>query len=149
LIGDSGFGQNADRASLARRTVSALRRVCGPDSDRILLNCPAHLLYGAKQVIDPHRLPPKVLAIAGGLDVQIPYSQTVLVSSLLTGVGVRDVRQRLYREETHLGSLASKSSRALSKLGRVVADGWLWVGRSDARDALLDEYLHGDCQDDG
>jgi hypothetical protein len=140
LIGDSGFGQNADRASLARRTVSALRRVCGPDSD---------LLYGAKQVIDPHRLPPKVLAIAGGLDVQIPYSQTVLVSSLLTGVGVRDVRQRLYREETHLGSLASKSSRALSKLGRVVADGWLWVGRSDARDALLDEYRHGDCQDDG
>jgi len=58
-------------------------------------------------VIDPHRLPPRVLAIAGGLDAQIPYSQTVLVASLLTGVGVRDVRQRLYREETHLGSLAS------------------------------------------
>lgn len=87
--------------------VSALRRACGPGSDRILLNCPAHLLYGAKQVIDPHRLPPRVLAIAGGRDGQVPYSQAVLVASLLTGVGVRDVRQRLYREETHLGSLAS------------------------------------------
>lgn len=53
-------------------------------------------------------LPPKVLIIAGGKDTQVPYAQAVLLRNLLNGVGVNSVTLRLYKEECHFGSLASK-----------------------------------------
>lgn len=75
-------------------------------SDKPLLS-PSHLLYAASHILDPTRLPPQFLIIAGGKDRDVPYSQAVLLKTLLAGVGVRDVRLRLYRDETHFGSLAS------------------------------------------
>lgn len=70
---------------------------------------PSHLLFGAKEILEPDRLPPKVLIIAGGADNQVPYAQSVLLRTLFEGVGI-PVRLKLYREETHLGSLASACS---------------------------------------
>ncbi|KAM0786206.1 hypothetical protein ACM66B_007010 [Microbotryomycetes sp. NB124-2] len=87
--------------------ISALRRACGPSSSAMLQSCPSHLLYGAKELIDPTRLPSKWLLIAGGRDQLVPYSQSVLLRLLLVGVGVKDVRLKLYKDESHLGSLAS------------------------------------------
>ncbi|KAI5480118.1 hypothetical protein MNV49_001778 [Pseudohyphozyma bogoriensis] len=86
--------------------LSSLRRVCGPSTGASLLNCPSHLLYGSAQFLPPHALPSKILIIAGGKDVAVPFSQAVLMKNLLTGIGV-EVALKLYKEETHLGSLAS------------------------------------------
>ncbi|KAM0751203.1 alpha/beta-hydrolase [Meredithblackwellia eburnea MCA 4105] len=98
--------QLRSEAKIGIEDVSALRRACGPSSSATLLSCPSHLLYGAKEILEPERLPPKMLIIAGGKDTEIPYSQSVLIKTLLEGVGV-PVRLKLYRDETHLGSLAS------------------------------------------
>ncbi|KAL8279687.1 hypothetical protein RQP46_008000 [Phenoliferia psychrophenolica] len=87
--------------------LSSLRRACGPSTAASLLSCPSHLLFGAKEILEPDRLPPKVLIIAGGADTVVPYSQAVLLRTLFQGVGIT-VRLKLYREETHLGSLASE-----------------------------------------
>ncbi|KAK4051505.1 hypothetical protein OIO90_004719 [Microbotryomycetes sp. JL221] len=108
--------------------ISALRRACGPSTSAMLQSCPSHLLYGAKELIDPTRLPSKWLLIAGGRDRLIPYSQSVLLRLLLVGVGVQDVRLKLYKDETHMGSLASLmhqtrySSLFLSEIEALVAD---------------------------
>ncbi|KAK4049969.1 hypothetical protein OIV83_003793 [Microbotryomycetes sp. JL201] len=108
--------------------ISALRRACGPSSSAMLQSCPSHLLYGAKELIDPTRLPPKWLLIAGGRDQLVPYSQSVLLRLLLVGVGVQDVRLKLYKDESHMGSLASLmhqtrySSLILSEVEGLVLD---------------------------
>lgn len=47
--------------------ISTLRRALGPSHAQTLLNSPAHLLYAAKQCLDPSQLPSKVLLIHGGL----------------------------------------------------------------------------------
>ncbi|SCV73094.1 BQ2448_7019 [Microbotryum intermedium] len=87
--------------------VSALRRVCGPSTGASLLSCPSHLLYGAKEILDPTRLPTRFLIIAGGKDTAVHYTQSVLLRSLLDGVGVPEVHLKLYRDLTHVGSLCS------------------------------------------
>ncbi|KAK4704964.1 hypothetical protein P7C70_g1249, partial [Phenoliferia sp. Uapishka_3] len=68
--------------------LSSLRRACGPSSAASLLSCPSHLLFGAKEIIEPDRLPPKILIIAGGADAEVPYAQSVLMRTLLTGIGL-------------------------------------------------------------
>ena len=94
----------------------------------MLQSCPSHLLYGAKELIDPTRLPSKWLIIAGGKDRLVPCSQSVLLRLLLVGVGVPDVRLKLYKDETHMGSLASLmhqtrySSLFLSEIEHLIAD---------------------------
>ncbi|SDA02340.1 BZ3501_MvSof-1269-A2-R1_Chr12-3g03551 [Microbotryum saponariae] len=87
--------------------ISALRRVCGPSTSTSLLSCPSHLIYGAKEIVDPARLPPRFLIIAGGKDTAVHYTQSILLRSLLEGVGVPEVHLKLYRDLTHVGSLCS------------------------------------------
>lgn len=73
-----------------------------------LVDSPAHLLFNSKSLLDPSRLPPKWLLIAGGKDDQVNYSQSVLMRLLLIGVGLEEVRLRLYQEETHIGCMTSE-----------------------------------------
>ncbi|GAA5845390.1 hypothetical protein JCM5353_004820 [Sporobolomyces roseus] len=89
--------------------VSALQRVCGPTKSDAELASPCHLLYASSSLLTafPSSLPEKFLLIHGGADQIVPYSQSVLLKNLLVGVGLQQVRLRLYREETGLGSLAS------------------------------------------
>ncbi|GAA6062809.1 hypothetical protein JCM10212_006170 [Sporobolomyces blumeae] len=92
--------------------VSSLKRVCGPAKTDAELASPCHLLYASSTLLPRSRssLPSKFLLIHGGKDSSVPYSQSVLLKNLLVGsagIGSDNVRLRLYREETGLGSLAS------------------------------------------
>lgn len=49
------------------------------------------------------------MLIAGGKDEQVHYTQSVLMSVLLYGVGMDEVSLKLYKEETHVGCLGSES----------------------------------------
>jgi len=101
-------GPTKSDAELARYVHSTLSLVCvAPDpSPR---SSPCHLLYASSPLLtaSPSSLPSKFLLIHGGADQVVPYSQSVLLKNLLNGVGVKEVRLRLYREETGFGSLAS------------------------------------------
>lgn len=48
------------------------------------------------------------MLIAGGRDEQVHYTQSVLMSVLLHGVGMDEVSLKLYKEETHVGCLGSE-----------------------------------------
>ncbi|GAA5888826.1 hypothetical protein JCM5296_005006 [Sporobolomyces johnsonii] len=99
------------------REVSSLTRVCGPSHLDAILACPSHLVYAASPVLSSALassstappLPPNFLFLHGGRDAVVPYAQAVLLRNLLVGVGLpsEKCKLRLYREETHLGSLAS------------------------------------------
>ncbi|UZJ54327.1 hypothetical protein CBS101457_003647 [Exobasidium rhododendri] len=101
--------------------LSALRRSCGPSHTSCLLHSPAHLLYAAKNIIDVSLLPPKFLLIHGGKDTVVDISQSTLLKTLLSGIGVDNVNLRAYRELGHAEAVASlflgmgKSSTRYSK----------------------------------
>lgn len=86
--------------------LSLLRRSCGPSHTGCLLHSPAHLLYAAKNLIDPTLLPPKVLLVHGGQDTVVPIEQSTLLKTLLVGIGVTHVRLRAYRKLGHAESIA-------------------------------------------
>lgn len=48
------------------------------------------------------------MLIAGGKDEAVSYTQSVLMSVLLHGVGMDEVSLKLYKEETHVGCLGSE-----------------------------------------
>ncbi|PWN92966.1 alpha/beta-hydrolase [Acaromyces ingoldii] len=87
--------------------LSSLRRSCGPSHTSCLLHSPAHLLYAAKNLLDTSLLPPKFLLIHGGKDAVVDISQSTLLKTLLSGVGVEQVKLRAYRELGHAEAVAS------------------------------------------
>jgi hypothetical protein len=87
--------------------LSVLRRSCGPSHTSCLLHSPAHLLYAAKNIIDTSLLPPRFLLVHGGKDAVVDISQSTLLKTLLSGIGVDDVKLRAYRELGHVEALAS------------------------------------------
>lgn len=98
-----------------------LNRAFGPFS-------PSHLLYASTPILLPALLPQSWLIIHGGKDHAIPYSQSVLLRLLLVGAGIEDVRLKLYKDETHAGSLGSLMHQTrysplfLSEIEALVAD---------------------------
>jgi len=59
------------------------------------------------------------MLIAGGKDDAVNYTQSVLMSVLLHGVGMDEVSLKLYKEETHVGCLGSESRRLRLLLLRI------------------------------
>lgn len=98
-----GFRNETERGV---EDLSLLRRSCGPSHTGCLLHSPAHLLYAAKNLIDPTLLPPKVLLVHGGQDAVVPIEQSTLLKTLLVGIGVNHVRLRAYRKLGHVESVA-------------------------------------------
>ncbi|CAO1635656.1 unnamed protein product [Parajaminaea phylloscopi] len=98
-----GFRNETERGV---EDLSVLRRSCGPSHTGCLLHSPAHLLYAAKNLIDPSLLPPKVLLVHGGQDAVVPIEQSTLLKTLLVGIGVTHVRLRAYRKLGHVESVA-------------------------------------------
>lgn len=88
-------------------TLSSLRRAVGPGHTACLLHSPAHLLYAAKNILDVGLFPPKVLLIHGGADSVIPVSQSTLLKTLLTGVGLEHVKLRAYRDLGHVEAVTN------------------------------------------
>lgn len=98
-----GFRNETERGI---EDLSVLRRSCGPSHTSCLLHSPAHLLYAAKNLVDPTLLPPKVLLVHGGQDAVVPIEQSTLLKTLLVGIGVGHVRLRAYRKLGHVESVA-------------------------------------------
>lgn len=87
--------------------LSVLRRSCGPSHTSCLLHSPAHLLYAAKNILDTSLLPPRFLLVHGGKDAVVDVSQSTLLKTLLSGIGVENVKLRAYRELGHVEAVAS------------------------------------------
>lgn len=87
--------------------LSLLRRSCGPSHTACLLHSPAHLLYAAKNILDTSLLPPRFLLVHGGKDAVVDISQSTLLKTLLSGIGVENVKLRAYRELGHVEAVAS------------------------------------------
>lgn len=87
--------------------LSVLRRSCGPSHTNCLLHSPAHLLYAAKNILDTSLLPPRFLLVHGGKDAVVDVSQSTLLKTLLSGIGVENVKLRAYRELGHVEAVAS------------------------------------------
>ncbi|KAK9895047.1 alpha/beta-hydrolase [Cystobasidium minutum MCA 4210] len=115
--------------------ISPLRKALGPSHAQCLMASPSHLLFGAKQIINPKNLPQHVLLIHGGQDHSVPIVQSVLLKTLLQGVHVRDVTLKAYRDLSHMecltalcGSRTSKySSTIAGEIVNLVAKGEGWV----------------------
>lgn len=82
--------------------ISPLRKALGPSHASCLMASPSHLIFGAKQIINTDFLPEHFLLVHGGADRDIPIVQTVLLRTLLQGVGVKNVVFKAYRDLTHL-----------------------------------------------
>lgn len=114
--------------------ISPLKKALGPSHASCLMASPSHLIFGAKQVctvsqspsyfadeissvqiFDTSFLPPNILLIHGGADQSIPIVQTVLLKTLLQGVGVRNVTLKAYRDLTHLECVTALCASKKSK----------------------------------
>ncbi|CAD6584803.1 MAG: hypothetical protein CYPHOPRED_002852 [Cyphobasidiales sp. Tagirdzhanova-0007] len=101
--------------------ISPLRKALGPSHASCLMASPSHLLFGAKEIINTDFLPRNILLIHGGADRDIPIVQTVLLKTLLQGVGVKNVVLRAYRDLSHMECITALTGPKRSKYSTMIA----------------------------
>jgi len=89
--------------------LSTVRRSLGPGQLPCIMHSPAHILHASRNVIDVDTLPRSILFVHGGFDRVVNWSQSENMKEILRGVGVENVRTRVYATG-HTGVLTALMS---------------------------------------
>ncbi|KAF9517421.1 hypothetical protein BS47DRAFT_1359688 [Hydnum rufescens UP504] len=79
-----------------KQVLVEIRRSLGPGQLPCIMHSPAHILHASRNVIDVGALPRNILFVHGGFDRVVNWSQSENMKELLRGVGVENVRSRVY-----------------------------------------------------
>lgn len=74
------------------------------------------------QIIDTDFLPRNFLLIHGGMDRSVPIIQTVLIRTLLQGIGVANVSLKAYKDLTHMECITALCGPRTSKYSSMLAN---------------------------
>jgi len=89
--------------------LSTVRRSLGPGQLPCIMHSPAHILHASRNAIDIAELPRRILFLHGGFDRVVNWSQSESMKELFRGVGVENVRSRVYTTG-HTGILTALMS---------------------------------------
>ncbi|KAF8315808.1 alpha/beta-hydrolase [Clavulina sp. PMI_390] len=89
--------------------LSTVRRALGPGQLPCIMHSPAHILHASRNILDLEILPKRVVFFHGGFDRVVHWSQSENMKELLRGVGVEDVKSRIYTTG-HTGMLTGLMS---------------------------------------
>ncbi|KAF8335872.1 uncharacterized protein EI90DRAFT_3014475 [Cantharellus anzutake] len=134
--------------------LSTVRRSLGPGQLPCIMHSPAHILHASRNIIDIEELPKKVLFLHGlnsvsrrGFDRVVNWSQSENMKELFRGVGVENVRSRVYTTG-HTGVLTGFPKSSYEPYSREcgvrtyfsrIAENYT-VTPSDLTQCCIDEY---------
>jgi len=88
--------QVTNETELGISHLSTVRRALGPGQLPCIMHSPAHILHASRNIINPEALPQKLVLFHGGYDRVVHWSQSEDMKELLRGVGLEDVKARVY-----------------------------------------------------